>query len=293
MTTRLRSLTAAYHLRGRYDAFVATASAQTYVYPERGQTPPAAGVRPRPVLQLGGPAIRLRSGESAGGLGGASARRPGLRRAGCSVARPAAPPWARSAARSAAMRARAPPSVPASGRCSAASDGCAGTEEEQQQQQSYQMQQQSSLAQGHANYNRAFGACMSGSRLHGELRRSRRAAVTRGASSSSRARAQLRPSALSIAPISACSSKGLRRYSTAPARRARSRVGGSSWAVMKMIGNLHRRLAQPLLKLEAAQARRGGRPAPGSESAPGTSEASRSSPEPNVLTVKPSDPSSR
>jgi hypothetical protein len=35
-------------------------------------------------------------------------------------------------------------------------------EEEQQQQQSYQMQQQSSLAHGHANYNRAFGACMAG-----------------------------------------------------------------------------------------------------------------------------------
>jgi hypothetical protein len=35
-------------------------------------------------------------------------------------------------------------------------------EEQQQQQQSYQMQQQSALAQGHANYNRAFGACMSG-----------------------------------------------------------------------------------------------------------------------------------
>ena len=35
-------------------------------------------------------------------------------------------------------------------------------EEQQQQQQSYQMQQQSALAQGHANYNRAFGACMTG-----------------------------------------------------------------------------------------------------------------------------------
>ena len=35
-------------------------------------------------------------------------------------------------------------------------------EEQQQQQQSYQMQQQGALAQGHANYNRAFGACMAG-----------------------------------------------------------------------------------------------------------------------------------
>src|SRR6266850_1601084 len=35
-------------------------------------------------------------------------------------------------------------------------------EEQQQQQQSYQMQQQSALAQGHSNYNRAFGACMAG-----------------------------------------------------------------------------------------------------------------------------------
>ena len=35
-------------------------------------------------------------------------------------------------------------------------------EEQQQQQQSYTQQQQSALAQGHANYNRAFGACMAG-----------------------------------------------------------------------------------------------------------------------------------
>jgi hypothetical protein len=35
-------------------------------------------------------------------------------------------------------------------------------EEQQQQQQSYQAQQQSALAQGRGNYNRAFGACMSG-----------------------------------------------------------------------------------------------------------------------------------
>jgi hypothetical protein len=33
-------------------------------------------------------------------------------------------------------------------------------EEEKQQQQSYQAQQQSVMAQGHANYNRAFSTCM-------------------------------------------------------------------------------------------------------------------------------------
>ena len=35
-------------------------------------------------------------------------------------------------------------------------------EEQQQQQQSYMQQQQSALARGHANYNRAFGVCMTG-----------------------------------------------------------------------------------------------------------------------------------
>lgn len=35
-------------------------------------------------------------------------------------------------------------------------------EEQQQQQMSYAAQQQGALAQGHANYNRAFGACMAG-----------------------------------------------------------------------------------------------------------------------------------
>lgn len=35
-------------------------------------------------------------------------------------------------------------------------------EEEQQQQQSYMAQQQNTMAQGHAAYNRAFGACMTG-----------------------------------------------------------------------------------------------------------------------------------
>lgn len=35
-------------------------------------------------------------------------------------------------------------------------------EEQQQQQQSYQAQQQSAMAQGHANYNRAFSTCMTG-----------------------------------------------------------------------------------------------------------------------------------
>jgi len=35
-------------------------------------------------------------------------------------------------------------------------------EQQQQQQQSYMAQQQSSLAQGHAAYNRAFSACMTG-----------------------------------------------------------------------------------------------------------------------------------
>jgi len=35
-------------------------------------------------------------------------------------------------------------------------------EEEQQQQQNYQSQQQWALSQGHANYNRAFSACMAG-----------------------------------------------------------------------------------------------------------------------------------
>ncbi len=35
-------------------------------------------------------------------------------------------------------------------------------EEQQQQQQSYAAQQQSALAQGHAAYNRAFSACMTG-----------------------------------------------------------------------------------------------------------------------------------
>ena len=35
-------------------------------------------------------------------------------------------------------------------------------EQEQQQQQSYAAQQQNAMAQGHAAYNRAFGACMTG-----------------------------------------------------------------------------------------------------------------------------------
>ena len=35
-------------------------------------------------------------------------------------------------------------------------------EEQQQQQQSYMAQQQSAVAQGHAAYNRAFSACMTG-----------------------------------------------------------------------------------------------------------------------------------
>jgi outer membrane protein with glycine zipper len=35
-------------------------------------------------------------------------------------------------------------------------------EEEQQQQQSYMAQQQNTMTQGHAAYNRAFGACMTG-----------------------------------------------------------------------------------------------------------------------------------
>jgi len=35
-------------------------------------------------------------------------------------------------------------------------------EEQQQAQASYAAQQQGALAQGHANYNRAFSACMAG-----------------------------------------------------------------------------------------------------------------------------------
>ena len=35
-------------------------------------------------------------------------------------------------------------------------------EEERQQQQNYMAQQQNAMAQGHAAYNRAFGACMTG-----------------------------------------------------------------------------------------------------------------------------------
>jgi hypothetical protein len=34
--------------------------------------------------------------------------------------------------------------------------------EQQQAQQSYQAQVQGAMAQGHANYDRAFAACMSG-----------------------------------------------------------------------------------------------------------------------------------
>ena len=48
--------------------------------------------------------------------------------------------------------------------------------------------------------------------------------------------ARVPPSALWMAWISASSSKGFGRYSTAPARRARSRVCASSWAVMKISG---------------------------------------------------------
>ena len=42
-------------------------------------------------------------------------------------------------------------------------------EQEQQQQASYAAQQQGALAHGRANYNQAFGACMTGRWLFGEL----------------------------------------------------------------------------------------------------------------------------
>jgi len=140
----------------------APASAQTYVYPERGQSPQqqefdrgqcyswavqqsgfdpanprvATGPPPPPVNTApDGSMVRGAAGGAAiGAIGGAIGG---------------------NAAKGAAIGAGA-------GLLFGGLRRAHAMEEQQQQQQAYQMQQQSALAQGHANYNRAFGACMAG-----------------------------------------------------------------------------------------------------------------------------------
>lgn len=159
MTTRLRPL-----LLLTIFAFgmapVVTASAQTYVYPEKGQTPQqqefdrgqcyswavqqsgfdpanptvASAPPPSPGAPQGGMFRGAAGGAALGAVGGAIGGNAG-----------------KGAAIGAGV-----------GALFGGFRRMRWAEEEQQQQQSYQMQQQSSMAQGHANYNRAFGACMSG-----------------------------------------------------------------------------------------------------------------------------------
>ena len=159
MTTWLRSLTLLSACAVSI-AFAATVFAQTYVYPQRGQSPQqqefdrgqcyswavqqsgfdpanpqvASAPPPMPGAPQGGMFRGAAGGAALGAVGGAIGGNAG-----------------RGAAIGAGV-----------GALFGGFRRMRWQEEEQQQQQSYQMQQQSSLAQGHANYNRAFSACMSG-----------------------------------------------------------------------------------------------------------------------------------
>jgi Glycine zipper len=160
MTTWLRSLTLLTACSVGM-AFAATASAQTYVYPERGQSPQQQEF-------------------DRGQCYSWAVQQSGFDPANPQVASAAPPPMSgppqggmfRGAAGGAALGAVGGAIGGDAGRGAAIGAGVGALfggfrrmrwhEEQQQQQQSYQMQQQSSLAQGHANYNRAFGACMTG-----------------------------------------------------------------------------------------------------------------------------------
>jgi hypothetical protein len=139
----------------------ATAAAQTYVYPERGQSPQQQEF-------------------DRGQCYSWAVQQSGFDPANPQVASSAPPPMSgppqggmfRGAAGGAALGAVGGAIGGDAGRGAAIGAGVGALfggfrrmrwqEEQQQQQQNYQMQQQSSLAQGHANYNRAFGACMRG-----------------------------------------------------------------------------------------------------------------------------------
>ena len=160
MTTRLRRLLLLTIFCAFGVSLVPTASAQTYVYPEKGQTPQqqefdrgqcyswavqqsgfdpanptvASAPPPSPGAPQGGMFRGAAGGAALGAVGGAIGGNAG-----------------KGAAIGAGV-----------GALFGGFRRMRWAEEEQQQQQSYQMQQQSSLAHGHANYNRAFGACMAG-----------------------------------------------------------------------------------------------------------------------------------
>jgi hypothetical protein len=138
-----------------------TVSAQTYVYPEKGQTPQQQEF-------------------DRGQCYSWAVQQSGFDPANPTVASAAPPPMSgppqggmfRGAAGGAALGAVGGAIGGNAGRGAAIGAGVGAlfggfrrmrwAEEQQQQQQAYQMQQQGSLAQGHANYNRAFGACMAG-----------------------------------------------------------------------------------------------------------------------------------
>ena len=142
-------------------ALAATASAQTYVYPQRGQSPQQQEF-------------------DRGQCYSWAVQQSGFDPANPQVASAAPPPMSgppqggmfRGAAGGAALGAVGGAIGGNAGRGAAIGAGVGALfggfrrmrwqEEQQQQQQSYQAQQQGARAQGHANYNRAFGACMAG-----------------------------------------------------------------------------------------------------------------------------------
>ena len=160
MTTRLRLLTlltvCAIGL-----AAVAPGSAQTYVYPERGQSPQQqefdrgqcyswavqqSGFDPaNPQVAMSAPPPS--SGPPQGGMFRGAAGGAALGAVGGAIGG--------NAGKGAAIGAGV-------GMLFGGFRRARWMEEQQQQEQSYQAQQQGALAQGHANYNRAFGACMGG-----------------------------------------------------------------------------------------------------------------------------------
>jgi Glycine zipper len=159
MTTWLRLLTLL--TCSAFLGLAATASAQSYVYPNRGQSPQQQEF-------------------DRGQCYSWAVQQSGFDPANPQVASAAPPPSAgppqggmfRGAAGGAALGAVGGAIGGNAGKGAAIGAGVGALfggfrrmrwmEEEQQQQQSYQMQQQSSLAAGHANYNRAFSACMTG-----------------------------------------------------------------------------------------------------------------------------------
>ena len=160
MTTRLRRLLL-FSVCVIGVALAATASAQTYVYPERGQSPQQQEF-------------------DRGQCYSWAVQQSGFDPANPQVASAAPPPMSgppqggmfRGAAGGAALGAVGGAIGGNAGRGAAIGAGVGALfggfrrmrwqEEQQQQQQSYQAQQQGAMAQGHANYNRAFGACMAG-----------------------------------------------------------------------------------------------------------------------------------